>query len=385
MKKTKKVLAVFLTALMAAALVGCAQEPAGGTNEPNGGSSEPATDSVVIGHIGPHDGDLSVYGLAVKNGATMAIQEVKQVLGRDIEMISYDSKGDGTEAVNAYNKLIDQDGAVAIIGGVVSGESTAIGSASQGIGTPILSPSATAAEFSLTGSNVFRGCYTDPIQATQIAKFVAEDLGATTAAIIYNTGDAYSDGVRQVFTDEFTAAGGEVVASEGYAAGDNDFKTQLTKIAQLDIDVLFVPNYYEDVALIAKQAKELGIDATLVGGDGWDGVLSVTDDASVLEGAIFANHYSIEDPAIQEFTTSYTDQFGTAPNAFAYLAYDSTKAMLQAIEDAGNTDSEAIVKALAGISYDGILGNMQFDENGDPIKDVAFVTIKDGKYVTYGK
>ena len=383
MKKTKKVLAGFLTALMAVSLVGCAQEPTGDfgtTKEP-----EVKTDSVVIGHIGPHDGDLSVYGLAVKNGATMAIDEVKQVLGRDIEMISYDSKGDSTEAVNAYNKLVDQDGAVAIIGGVVSGESTAIGSSSQGIGTPILSPSATAAEFSLTGSNVFRGCYTDPIQATQIAKFVADDLGATTAAIIYNTGDAYSDGVRQVFTDEFVAAGGEVVASEGYAAGDNDFKTQLTKIAQLDIDVLFVPNYYEDVALIAKQAKELGIDATLVGGDGWDGVLSVTDDASVLEGAIFANHYSIEDPAIQEFTTAYTEQFKTAPNAFAYLAYDSTKAMLQAIEDAGNTDSEAIVKALAGISYDGILGNMKFDENGDPIKDVAFVTIKDGKYVTYGK
>ena len=373
MKKTKKVIGVLLSVLLMATLVGCS----------NGTPKE--SDKVVIGHIGPHEGGLSVYGLAVKNGTIMAIDEIKTVLGKEISLVSYDSQGDNTEAVNAYNKLVDQDGAVAIIGGVLSGESTAIAGASQGIGTPILSASATATEFTLTGDNVFRGCYTDPIQATQIAEFVANDMGAKTAAIVYDTGDIYSDGLRQVFTDVYEAEGGTIVASEGYATGDEDFKTQLTKIAQLDADVLFLPNYYEDISLIAKQAKELGIEATLVGGDGWDGVLSVVEDPSILEGAIFANHYSIENPDIKTFTEEYTAKFGMAPTAFSYLAYDSTKALIQAIEEAGTTDSQAIIDALANLSYDGILGNMQFDENGDPIKDVSFVTIKNGEYVTYTK
>ncbi len=343
-------------------------------------------DEIVIGAIGPYEGEYSVYGLAVRNGIDMAVNEMNEnggVLGKQVKLIAYDSKGDVTEATNSYFKLVDNDGAVAIVGATLSGESIAIGNASQGIGTPILSPSATALAFTETGDNVFRGAFTDPFQAKQMGIFAKQRLKAQTAAIIYDAGSDYSEGLMENFKDEFETQGGSVVLVEAYASQDKDFNTQLTKIAAENPDVLFIPNYYKDNILIAKQARDLGITATFLGGDGWDGVLSTTEDIAALEGAIFCNHYSPEDTSIIEWAESYKEIYGEEPTAFSYLGYDSANIVFQAISEADSTDAETINKVLKDIQFDGILGHVEFDEKGDPIKDLAYIVIKDGQYTSY--
>lgn len=387
--KVSKLVKNGLVLVLATTLAACSSGNGTDTPTTSGGSNEKGAESIVLGTMGPYEGEYSVYGLAVRNGIDLAISDFNEsgelLLGKNVKLVSYDTKGDATEATNAYNKLIDSDGAVAIVGGTLSGESTAVGSASQGIGTPILSPSATALAFTQTGSNVFRGCFTDPIQAQLMGEFVYETLEAKTAAIIYNTGADYSEGLTENFTKTFESKGGKVVEVQGYSSGDKDFNTQLTTIKNANVDVLYVPNYYQDNALIAKQARDLGIEATIVGGDGWDGVLEVVDDASAIEGAIFGNHYSPDDQEIVEWAQRYKAEYGMEATSFAYLGYDSAMIMIQAIKNAGTTDSAAIVEALNKISYDGLLGHLVFDENGNPIKDMAFVTIKDGKYTTYTK
>lgn len=374
---------------LAATLVACSSDNGTDTPTTNGGSTGGNSDTIVIGSMGPYEGEYSVYGTAVKNGIDLAIQEFNEgggkLLDKTVKLVSYDTKGDATEATNSYNKLVDSDGAVAIVGPVLSGESTAVGSASQGIGTPILSPSATALAFTETGPNVFRGCFTDPIQARMMGEFAVDTLGAKTAAIIYNTGADYSEGLTENFKVAFEEKGGKVVEVQGYSNGDKDFNTQLTTIKNANVDVLYIPNYYQDNALIAKQARALGIEATFIGGDGWDGVLSVVEDASAVEGTIFCNHYSPDDEAIIAWAEAYKAKYGVDATSFSYLGYDCAKLMIQAIQEAGTTDPQAIVDALKNISFDGVLGHLEFDENGDPIKDLAYITIKDGKYTTYTK
>lgn len=384
---------------MAIALAACESTTASGTSATAAGTAAAATTTsgagagtvteYTLGSVGPLEGDTSVYGKATTNGTQLAVEDYNKANGTNIKIEKIDTKGDATQAVNAYNKLVTETKVAAIIGPTLSGEATAVGTASQDSGVPIISPSATAAEFTLTGDNVFRGCYTDPYQAKVAADFAYDTLGAKTAAIIYNTGDDYSTGMTESFTAEFEAKGGTVVASEGYNNGDIDFNTQLTKISGNNPDVLFIPNYYKDDALIAKQARSLGMTTQLVGGDGWDGVLSQvdagTDGEAALEGAVFVNHYSPDQEKVQEILTRYKDEFGEDANAFAVLAYDSATCMMEAIAQTGSLNYADICNTLSNMTFEGVLGKMTFDENGDPIKDVAYVTIKDGAYVTYGK
>lgn len=372
----KKIFSLMLVLLMFVSLSACSSSDDTGST---GGDS-----TIKIGTIGPLEGDYSVYGIAVRNGADMAIKDYNEAHGTSYTLVAYDSKGDSTEAVNAYNKLVDEDEITALVGATLSGESIAVASASQGIGTPIISPSATAADFTLVGSNVFRGCYTDPFQAQVVAEFAHDTLGAATAAILYETGSDYSKGLTDTFTKTFEGLGGSVVITEGYNTGDVDFNTQLTKIQAAGADVLFVPNYYKDDALISKQAKALNITSTIVGGDGWDGVLSSVDNAADVEGAIFVNHYSPDNATIIELTDRYKSTYGVDANAFAVLSYDSTTMLLEVIDEVG-TDADAIIAGIAAKKYDGVLGHMEFDANGDPIKDLSYITIKDGAYVTYTK
>jgi branched-chain amino acid transport system substrate-binding protein len=371
----------------AAAAASAAGTAAAAASSGNAGAG--TVTAYTLGFIGPLEGSTAVYGNAVANGAQMAIEDYNKANGTDIKLEKFDSKGDATQAVNGYNKLVTETKVAAIVGPTLSGESTAVGTASQATGVPILTPSGTAKDVTLTGPNVFRGCYTDPFQAKAAADFAYDTLGAKTAAIIYNTADDYSTGLTENFTTEFESKGGKVVASEGFGADDVDFNTQLTTIQAENVDVLYVPNYYEKDALIAKQAKSLGITSTLLGGDGWDGVLSQvqagTDDEKALEGAVFINHYSPDQEAVQDVLTRYKAEFNSDANAFSVLAYDSATLMMQCVATAGTLNYADIVKALQNVEFKGVLGNLKFDENGDPIKDVAYVTIKDGQYVTYGK
>ena len=375
----KKFINLFIVTILAASLVACSTEQ---KNPGTPGEGE----TVKIGAFGPYEGDASVYGIAVRNGIQLAIDEFnsdKSLLGGKIELVSYDTKADPTEAINAYNKLVDSDGVVAIVGGVTSGESVAVAQQSQSVGTPMISPSATTLEFASIGSNVFRACYTDPIQSAALANYAVE-LGYKDIAIIYNSGLDYSTGLKDVFEKTLKDSGVTPVASEAYADGDSDFNAQLTKIKAASPELLFIPDYYQNATLIAKQARAAGITAVFMGADGFDGILDINkDDTSAVEGVIFSNHYSPEEKTIKEWDTKYQNTFGQAPNAFAFLAYDSTNLLIQAIEEAGSTDSATINEAMSNIDFEGLLGHLEFDENGDPKKDVAFITIKDGKYTTH--
>lgn len=366
----KKRLALIMAVVMlfTLALSGCGKSEADGI--------------IKLGVIGPMTGDYSMYGTAVAEGAKLAAKEINAaggINGSDIQIVDYDSKGDKTEAVNAYNRLRDQDGIVGLIGGTFSGETLAIKEIAVGDNMPVLTPTATHSDVTLNAPNVFRACYTDPYQGATAAVFASEQLGAKTAAVLYNIEDAYSDGLAVAFNEKFKALG-TVTDFEGYTTKDADFKAVLTKIAANDPDVIFLPDYVAKVGVILSQIKELGIDVVAIGGDGWDGI--EVDYKDVAEGHYFANHYAKTDESkvVQDFIKAYEAEYGKSPSALAALGYDSTYIMSQAIKAAGSTDSQKIIDALAKTDGDYVTGHVTFDANGDPVKSISIIQIVNGEH-----
>jgi len=242
----------------------------------------------------------------------------------------------------------------------------------------MISPTATNLAVTPDYEYVFRACYTDPYQGAMVAKFANENLMATKAAILYNAGDDYSSGLATAFEETFS---GELVAKEGYTAEDVDFRALLTSIKELGADVVFVPDYYNTIGLIATQAREVGLEAVLLGGDGWDAVQ--TEYGDVTEGYYFANHYSITDgsPLVQGFISDYTAAYGDTPNALAALGYDALMVMAAAIDHADSLEGADILASLKATDFDVVTGHITFDDNGDTKKEVAIIKIENGQLV----
>ena len=390
MKKFKKAMALGLVFAMCATIAaGCGndnkqqQQPqADGADK----QQQQAADEIFIGGLSPLTGDLAVYGTANTKGAEMAFKEINAaggINGAQIKFDTQDEKGDATEAVNAYTKLLDA-GVVAILGDVTSAPCAAVADASAADNMPCITATGTAADITTYGENYFRVCFTDPLQGKTMATFAADNLEAKTAAILYNVSSDYSDGLKTAFVKQAKEKGLTIVAEESYADQDKDFKAQLTTIAGQKPDVLFIPDYYSKVSLIANQAKAVGCEAVLLGADGWDGVMETLDAsaADVVEGAYFCNHYSAEDenPVVQNFIKNYKEAYNETPNAFAALGYDAAYILVEAIEKAGSTDSQAIIDALAATEHEGVTGKISFDANGDPVKSLTIIKIVDGKY-----
>lgn len=365
---------------MLGAFSGCSNTGDGGSA--SGGSD---SDTIRIGGLAPLTGDAASYGVAVNNAIQMAVEDINAnggIDGKQIEYIYYDEKGDTTEATNAYNKLVQDDKVVAIIGDVTTKPTLAVAQTSQQDNIPIITATATAAEVTLTGPNIFRACFTDPFQGELMASYASEKLGATKVAVLSDMADDYSSGIAEAFVAKAEELGMQVVADEKYQDGDVDFKSQLTNIKGQNPDVLFLPVYYEDLRLISAQAKEVGVTAQLCGADGWDSVLTDNFDSSVLNGGVFCSQYSTEstDERVQNFISTYKEKYEMDPNMFAVLAYDATNMMAQAISDAGSTDSQAIIDAMAALEYDGLTGRMTFDEDRNPQKSAVIVSIQDNAY-----
>lgn len=365
---------------MLGAFSGCSNTGDGGSA--SGGSD---SDTIRIGGLAPLTGDAASYGVAVNNAIQMAVEDINAnggIDGKQIEYIYYDEKGDTTEATNAYNKLVQDDKVVAIIGDVTTKPTLAVAQTSQQDNIPIITATATAAEVTLTGPNIFRACFTDPFQGELMASYASEKLGATKVAVLSDMADDYSSGIAEAFVAKAEELGMQVVADEKYQDGDVDFKSQLTNIKGQNPDVLFLPVYYEDLRLISAQAKEVGVTAQLCGADGWDSVLTDNFDSSVLDGGVFCSQYSTEstDERVQNFISAYKEKYEMDPNMFAVLAYDATNMMAQAISDAGSTDSQAIIDAMAALEYDGLTGHMTFDEDRNPQKSAVIVSIQDNAY-----
>ncbi|MEW6541503.1 MAG: ABC transporter substrate-binding protein [Bacillota bacterium] len=356
-----------------------------------GGQAPPpaAAEEIKIGLIAPLTGDVKTFGESVKNAFELAIEESGNKVGDfNIKYVIADDRNVATEAVNVADKLITQDKVSAIVGSVTSSCTIPISEVAQAAGVVVISPTATNPKVTVDAGNrkdfIFRACFIDPFQGTVAARFALDELGAKTAAVLFDQGNDYTIGLKDFFKEAFVAGGGTMLAEEAYAKTDTDFSAVLTRIAQLKPDILFLPDYYQKASLIGKQARDKGITAVFLGGDGWD---SPDLDFAAMEGGYFTNHYSPEDPrpVVAEWVAKYTAKYGQTPDALATLAYDATNLLLAAIEKAGSKDPAAIRDAMAATDgFQAVSGSISFDENGNPIKSAAILQVKDGaqKFVT---
>lgn len=370
----KKVVVVVLlvVALLSTTLTGCKT------------SSAPQT--IKIGGIGPVTGEASTFGVSTKNGYEMMIEEWNAkggVLGKQIELVFADDKGDPTEGATAAQKLINEDKVVAIAGAVMSKVSLAIAPICQNAGIPMVSPTSTNPKVTQVGDYIFRACFIDPFQGTVGAIFAYNDLNARKAGVLFDNSNDYTKGLAEFFRDKFTALGGEIVAFEGHPAGTTDFTPFLTNILKGKPDVIYCSDYYNDDGLMAKQARQLGYTGPFLGGDGWDSPDLVKIGGDAVNGAYFTNHFSKDDqrPEVQEFVKKYTEKYGQAPDALAALGYDAMGLLLQAIQNAGSTDGAKIKDALKNIDYHGVSGEIKFDAERNPVKSAVIIKIENGQQV----
>lgn len=370
MKRRPWVSASFL--LGSAALLSCGGEQ-GQANE------------IVIGEYGSLTGTTATFGISTRNGVDMAIEEVNAaggVLGRQVRVIVEDDQGRPEEAQTVVTKLITSDKVVAIIGEVASSRTLAAAPVAQTHKIPMITPSSTNPAVTEVGDFIFRVCFIDPFQGLVMAKFAANSLHMTKVAILRDIKNDYSVGLADVFIENFTALGGTIVADESYSEGDTDFSAQLTSLRSKGPEAIFVPGYYTEVGLIARQAKSLGIGAPLLGGDGWDSPSLIEIGGEALEGSYFSNHYSVDDPSpsIQKFVTDYRAKYGETPDALAGLGYDAAKLLFDAITRAGSTDPQAIRDALAATKdFQGMTGVITLDEKRNAVKPAVVLQIKGGK------
>ena len=395
----KRFISMTMAVLMALSLVACggdSSSAAGGSSAASGAASGEGG-SIKIGLLANTSDANANYGNAVKNGIMLYIDEVNAaggVNGKQIEVISYDDKGDATEAVTAFSRLVD-DGVTAVIGGVLTGTTLAVADETYEIGMPQITASATAPGVTLLDpedesagirENVFRACFIDPFQGEKMAEYAAEKMGATTAAVIFETGNDYSEGLKNAFVEKCGELGVTVTNEEAYAAGDVDFKAQMTNIANSNPDVVFCPNYYEDDGTIITQARQVGYEGTFLGGDGWSGVADYAS-AEDLEGTVYCSAYA----GNEEFEAAYEAAYGEAvPNMFAPLGYDAAMLMVNAISVAEEQGLEAgteeymaaVVEAMAATDgLEGVTGTYKFDEFNNPIKSAAMMQLQNGEEV----
>jgi len=345
---------------------------------------------VKMGLVAPLTGDVKTFGESVKNGFTMAVEEANAeggLNGKQIRVYIADDKNDPTEASNAGSKLINQDGVKVIIGSVSSKCSIPLSEICQSFGVVMITPTSTNPKVTVRddGSRkdfIFRACFIDPFQGAVAAKFALEDLKAKTSAILYDVGNDYDKGLAEFYRDNFTKGGGQIVGYESYTKDDADFSAILTKVKRESPGVLYIPDYYNKVALIAKQARQLGIASILMGGDGWDSpdMIKIAGDAIV--GGYFTNHYSPADPRpeVQEWVRKYETRYGVKPDALGTLAYDATNLMIQAVRQAKSDDPVAVRDALNTISLNTVSGRITFDKDGNPIKSAVVL-----KYTATGQ
>ncbi|HTX71368.1 MAG TPA: ABC transporter substrate-binding protein [Rectinemataceae bacterium] len=346
-----------------------------------GGSKE-----VVVGAVGPVTGAAATFGISTKNGDQLAVDEWNAkggVLGKQIKMVFADDKGDPAEGATVYTKLIQQDKAVAIVGTVMSKVSLAGAPICQAAKVPMVATASTNPKVTQVGDYIFRACFIDPFQGTVGANFAFNNLKAKNAAAIFDVGNDYTKGLAEFFKAQFEKLGGKVVDYEAHDTGITDFKAQLTKIVKAKPDIIYCSDYYNDVALIAKQARELGFKGPMLGGDGWDSPDLTKIGGAAVEGCYFTNHYSKDDtrPVVQDFVKKYQAKYNDVPDALAVLAYDAMNLTLNAIKTAGKTDGAAIKDALAASDFNAVTGEIKFDADRNPIKSAVIIKIQNGQQV----
>ena len=384
MKNWKKMMSAALTAAMTVTmLAGC------GGGETEKGSS----DTIKIGGIGPVTGDAAIYGEAVKNGAELAVKAINEaggINGAQIEFNFQDDEADAEKAVNAYNTLKDW-GMQALLGTVTSAPCVAVGEVAQADNMFLLTPSGTAVEC-VQYDNAFRVCFSDPMQGAESAKYIADNQLATKIAVIYNSSDVYSTGIYQAFAKEAETEGLEIVAAEAFTAeSKTDFSVQLQKAKDAGAELVFLPFYYSEAALVLQQAAGINYSPIFFGCDGMDGILDVEGfDADLANNLMFLSPFTptSTDEAIQKFVTDYKEAYGGTPNQFAADAYDGVYAMKAAMEKAEVTPDmsasdicDVLKGAMTEITISGVTAKeLTWEASGEPSKAPMVVKIADGDY-----
>jgi branched-chain amino acid transport system substrate-binding protein len=340
---------------------------------------------IPIGEFASLTGGSASFGQSSHKGTILAIGEINSgggVLGRPIRLITEDDQSQAGQPATIVRKLISQDKVVAILGEVASSKSLEAAPICQQNGIPMISPASTNPKVTEVGDFIFRICFIDPFQGTVTAKF-ARQKGWKNVAVLTDVKQDYSVGLAECFIKDMVANGGHIVREQKYSSGDKDFKPQLTSIKAARPDVLFVPGYYAEVALIAKQARLLGLKVPMLGGDGWtgDSLLKVAGDS--LDGSFFSNHFSADDvsPKVRSFVDTYRAKYGVTPDAMAALGYDSAMILADAIRRAGTTDSVALRPSIAATKdFEGVTGRISLDASRNASKPAVILTIRDGGF-----
>ena len=348
--------------------------------QPQGSSG----DKVRIGVFMSTTGTTANFGISSVNGIKMAADEINAaggINGKQVELLVQDDRSDASEAATIVTKFVTQDQVHAVIGEVASSRSIAAAPIAQNAKIPMLTPSSTNPEVTKKGDFIFRSCFIDPYQGAAIAQFAAKTLGAKTAAIMVDRKNDYSTGLEKVINETFTKFGGKIVATQSYQEGDQDFNAQLTSLKGFNPEVIFVPGYYNDVGLIAKQARDKGITVPLIGGDGWDSEQLYKIGGTALNGSYFTNHYSPydTDPRVVKFVNDYKSRYNSTPDALAATAYDAANIMFDAIKRSKSLSGSDIRDALqATNAFPGVTGTVTFNQNRDAVKPIVMIEIKDG-------
>lgn len=367
--------------MVMSALVGC-------------GSEKKGEEVIKIGGNLPMTGGVASVGQSANSAIKMAIDQANAnggLLGKKIEFVLADNKSEPSEAMNAMQKLIGQDKVVGVIGPIISSSAIASGELSNKSKIVTISPMATNPSVTVdkngqTKPYMFRACFIDPFQGTVMAKFVRNNLKAKNVAIMIDNSSDYSKGLAKYFKQGFELTGGKVIAEESFFQKDTDFKATLTKIKAQNPDMIYIPAYYQEVGLIIKQARELGLTVPIAGGDGWDSnKLPEIAGKDALNHTYFSSLYSADDvsadsKANKVFVDEYKKLYGQKPDVFAALGYDSVNLLIKAIENAKSTDGEKIKASLEATSdFNGVSGSVKFDEYHNPVKDAVIIEFKDGK------
>jgi len=376
----KKIFMLFVVALF---VVGMAF--ATGSSQTSGGG-----DTVTIGAVFPLSGGVAFYGTESRDGAQLAMEQVNAaggVLGKKFNLLAEDDEGDGAKAVNAITKLITRDKVSFVLGSSTSGATQAMTPLAQSSKVILISPSATNVNITKVGDFIFRACFIDPFQGVVGADFAYDTLNSRRAAILYDAGADYNTGLAESFRNQFKARGGQVVADEAYQSGDVDFNAQVTRIRAATPDVVYLPNYYNDVSLQAKQLRAQGINCALVGGDGWD---SLTDNAGdEILNSFWSSGFAADttDPRGVAFVKAFQARFNREASQFAALGYDTMMLVIDGIKAAGSFDPTAVKNAMAKINGPYVTGNIRYDSDRNPIKGATILEIvrQGGKLVNVYK
>lgn len=362
---------------------------------------------LVIGEYGSLTGNDATFGQSTKNGVELALADlIEQQQGRigdlTVRVVVEDDQGRPEEAATVVQKLINQDQVIALLGEVASSRSLAAAPIAQAAGVPMITPSSTNPRVTEAGDYIFRMCFIDPFQGTVMAKFARQNLGLDRVAILKDVRNDYSVGLADFFTRAFTGMGGTIIAEQAYSAGDQDFRAQLTTLKGRNPQAIFIPGYYTEVGLIARQARELGYQGPLLGGDGWESEQLLEIGGAALNGAYYSNHFSNDnpDPALQRFLEKYRERFGSEPDAIGGLAYDAARVLFMHLQEmateqpgvfaglsSANAGTDARRAATANLrdriartaNFPGVTGEITLDENRNATKSAVVIEVKDGR------